>query len=391
MAEFEFLKMLKGNVIDTISETLLDPNAQNQILIFKTQLTEKAKQLVFLNHQTNMIKGKNSSYLDNLNMIVGATANYGNNQIEINAQAKQEAIIKEIFLLIHNILDFLSKGQTATKTYAIYYNTDDQREKGEFIRREVSSKTLYNSSALTVLSSGIVLKRSSLSELFGKLNTLEQQFGSFSIHSTSGVYQKLVEEAIKEMITIFDEMDKEIQWLRGEAKKQHLGEDRWKRYMYLRDLKNWNEKGQEIYKKYMLKSQYGSLRRASFSRGHIGEAYERYLQHGGTDYGSLFKESLGNLPWYAGGDIDDIQVKTLFTNTSQSGKEYDPQVQIASMQSILGLTYELILLLNPNTEEINQNLENQINNDFNQAQIDKKLYIYNEKVAQRLIKEGLKT
>ena len=187
MAEFEFLKEIKDDVISTIGDTLLDPKAQDQIQNFRNQLTAKSKQLIYLNRQTNMVKGKNKAYLDALNMTLGETANYGNNQMEINAQAKQEALIKEIFLLIHNILDFLSKGETATKTYVIYYNTDDQREQGTFIRREVSSETLYNSSAISITSSGIVLKRSSLSKLFGELNSLENQKGMFSIHSTAGV------------------------------------------------------------------------------------------------------------------------------------------------------------------------------------------------------------
>ena len=405
-AEFEFLGALSDDIIELIKQRMLDPAAQNQIGRFRTALTQKANELRILNSQTHLIRGKQASYIDALNSKMGDYSRYGQVTIESNAEAQQKKIIKELFLLIHKILDYLSSGATATTEYAIYYNTDDQRESGTFIRRVVSSKTLYESDAFVVTEAGVMLPRNKLKDLFGKLDTLEHQFGQFSVHSTSGAYSELAKQAIEAMADLFHEMDKEVEYLTDTMKREHLGQKKWEQYLYYRNMANWGSRAQATYNKYMLNSQYGELRRAAYNRGHIGEAYERYLQTGGTDWAALFSESTGNLPWYAGGDVGSTQVKTLFTSTAtrkkgESDEEYakraartsNPSVQVASIESILGLTNELLILLNMRAtgkNDMKARIKEQITKDFKEEQIEHKAQRVADSFADRKILELLK-
>ena len=390
MAQFQFLGDLPDEIIDSIREKIIDPHAQNQIGRFRTALTKKAQELNALNRRTGFIRKKQAEYMDMLNNTLTMTGQYGNIIIEQNALAQQRKVIQELFYLIHNILDYLSSNKTATTEYAIYYNTDDQRETGTFIRREVSAKTLYGADVLTVTPGGIMLPRSALSKLFGKLNKLENQVGNFQVYSTSSeAYTRLAQEAINAITDLFHSMDSELGELSDTAKKEHLGEERWQRYLYYRKISNWGSEAQKLYNRYMMTSQYGNLRKAPYSRGHIGEAFERYLQEGGTDWTQKFKASLGRLPWYAGGDIGTTQVKTLFTSTAINENQYtDPSVQVASMTSILALTNELLIFLNMRASgknDIKKLIKQQIENDLIQENVEEKLQKVLDSNAERKI------
>lgn len=72
------------------------------------------------------------------------------------------------------------------------------------------------------------------------------------------------------------------------------------------------------------------------NRGHIFESYIRQLTEGGS-YASSLAGSFGSKPWWAGGDVGDIQVKSMFGNVQQ--------VQVASIQSIIKLASQLLELL----------------------------------------------
>lgn len=401
MPHLQFLGVLQDDIIESIKQKMIDPKAQNQIGRFRTALTRKANELRLLNERNRLIVAKQSQYLSMMNDILGPSSDYGMVTISQNAEAQQKKVIKDLFLLIHKILDYLSDGQTATTEYAIYYNTDDQRETGTFIRREVSAKTLYESDAITVTSSGIMLPRNKLSQLFGSLKSLESQIGKFSVHTTSGAYQKLAEQAIEAMAKLFHEMDDALQGYTEEMKKEHLGQEKWNQYLYYRNMENWGSRAQATYNRYMLTSQYGELRRAAYNRGHIGEAYERYLQTGGTDWGRLFMESTDNLPWYAGGDVGTTQVKTLFTNSvtrrsNESMEDFvkrqqyatNPSVQVASMESILGLTNELLLLLNTRVtgnNDIKKKIKAQIEREFEQNPVNEKMKKTTDALVERKV------
>ena len=94
-----------------------------------------------------------------------------------------------------------------------------------------------------------------------------------------------------------------------------------------------------------------NLRFMAYNRGHIAEAFERYIVQAGNqslepkdeniiDY---LNKSVENLPWFAGSDITETktQVKALFN----SDRAY---VQIASANTLCELGVELAnLFLNP--------------------------------------------
>lgn len=399
MAQFQFLGDLPDEIIDAIREKMVDPHAQNQIGRFRTALTKKAQELIALNRRTSFIRQKQAEYLDMLNNTLTMTGQYGNITIEQNALAQQRKVIQELFHLIHTILDYLSSNQTATTEYAIYYNTDDQRETGTFIRREVSAKTLYGADVLTVTPAGVMLPRSSLAKLFGKLDKLENQVGDFQVFSTnSEAYSRLAQEAINAMADLFHAMDNELEGLSESAKKEHLGKEKWQQYLYYRNIANWGSEAQRLYNRYMMTDKYGSLRKAAYNRGHIGEAFERYLQEGGTDWTQKFKASLGRLPWYAGGDVGSTQVKTLFTSTSVKNNQHtDPSVQVASMTSILALTNELLVLLNMRASGkndikklIKQQIENDLQSEKVEEQLENVMYASAERKALQLFKDTMK-
>lgn len=401
MPSLQFLGALQDDIIESIKQKMIDPKAQNQIGRFRTALTQKANELRLLNERNRFIATKQSQYLSMMNDILGPSSDYGAVTISQNAEAQQKKVIKDLFLLIHKILDYLSSGQTATTEYVIYYNTDDQRETGTFIRREVSAKKLYKSDAITVTPSGIILPRNKLSQLFGSLKSLEAQTGKFSVHSTSGAYQKLADQAIEAMTKIFYEMDNALEGYTEKMKKEHLGRKKWEQYLYYRNIAKWGSRAQATYNRYMLTSQYGELSRAAYNRGHIGEAYENYLQTGRTDWGALFQESTNNTPWYAKGDVNTTQVKTLFTNSivrraNESMEDFvkrqqrasNPSVQIASMESILGLTNELLLLLNmraTGNNYIKQKIKMQIDTEFEQNRVEEKMKKTVDALAERKV------
>lgn len=409
MANFPFLGVLSDEVVQLIKETMLDPGAQATLNTFRTQLVQKANELRVLNQRTDFIQSKHGQYMSTLNDALGDTSNYSAVTIQQNAQVQQKKIIKELFMLIHKILDYLSQGKTETREYVFDYNTDDQKDKGEFIHRKISAQELYASEALTITPGGIVIPRSKLAALFGSLSSVEHQIGQYDIISTNNdtAYQEIAKAAIQAMADLFHQLDAEYKERGIKASKKHLGEKEWERYKYYRSMANWDSEAQKVYERYMLNSQYGNLQQAAYNRGHIAEAYERYLQQSGTDWAKIFEESTGNLPWYAGGDVGSTQVKSLFTSTTvrrkgesdqsyarRAGKSGNPSVRIASMDSILGLTNELLILLHaraPSDNDIKQRVIKMVSQDLEKYNVDQKLQEVENRLAERRIAELFKT
>jgi hypothetical protein len=92
----------------------------------------------------------------------------------------------------------------------------------------------------------------------------------------------------------------------------------------------------------------------AINRGHIAEAYERYIQDSdpfkepNIDSDRLMgylQESLGNDPWYARGDVNvgakRIQVKSYFDNQDR---------QLASLYSIINLATSLSTIVRQGLE-----------------------------------------
>jgi hypothetical protein len=81
------------------------------------------------------------------------------------------------------------------------------------------------------------------------------------------------------MVARFHEMDNELSGIGMEATESHLGERKWERYKFLRDIAIWGEQASALYERYMLHDVKNvDMRRASYNRGHIVEAYERFLK-----------------------------------------------------------------------------------------------------------------
>lgn len=396
MAQFELLGALEQSILETVKDTLLDPQKREKVRAYRKKLETKIHELRMIEERAKLIGDKQKAYLSTINTLLGPSSNYGTVTVENDAKAQMKKKVTELFTLLHTILDFLSQGKTATTEYAIYYNTEAQAEAGQgaFVRAQVKSKDLYaHPEVFTVTPGGVYLQKSQLLKLFKALENAKKI--TYTNHSTDNeAYRKIAEEAMKAMVEIFHSLDAELQQTYETVSKEHVGEEEWKKYQYLKSMATWeskaNSEAMAVYRRYTMQGEaYGSLRQASFNRGHIGEAYERYLQGGGTDYAQLFKDSQGNLPWFAGGDVGTTQVKTLFSDKlGQRNNESDadfkkrqaynknPAVRVASMDSILGLAVEILTLLYAQSvrdNDIKRSLKEKINNQFKEQQLDSKI------------------
>jgi hypothetical protein len=99
----------------------------------------------------------------------------------------------------------------------------------------------------------------------------------YTTHSRG--YQEIANAAIERMVARFHEMDNELSGIGVEATESHLGGKRWERYKFLRDIATWGEQASALYERYMLHNiKNVDMRKASYNRGHIVEAYERFLK-----------------------------------------------------------------------------------------------------------------
>lgn len=286
-------------------------------------------------------------------------------QLDVAEQTFEMAIIN-LYSLEHEIVDFLTNGLSATTQYAIYYDASSipglqGDATGEFFRGEISPQEIKQ--FFNVTSSGeIQLRRSKA--LIDKLqqNFKEDNTGTTKKYSTEGVWERLTLAILGNLQQQLYDWMEQLQVTNSIALKEHLGRKRYRTYDTLNKLfgfKNFDERIKyasstlaQVYKKYMLlwNQNYSgfNMQSLAYSRGHIGEAFERYLVHAGSqtleptdeDIITYLNESVNNLPWFAGGDVGHTQVKTLFGDNSQ--------VQIASAYTICELANELAnLFLNP--------------------------------------------
>lgn len=286
-------------------------------------------------------------------------------QLQTAEETFQTAIIN-LYTLEHEIIDFLTSGLSATTTYAIYYDAShipgmEGDASGEFFRGEISPEELKE--FFNITENGTIQLRRSKS-LIDKLqkNFQSDNKGTTKKYSTQDIWQKLTMAILGNLQQhLYDWMDK-LKNLNQIAFKEHLGRKRYAPYVTLNQLfgfKNFEMKEQyaastlaQVYKKYMLtwNQDYAgfSLRGLAYNRGHIAEAFERYLVHAGSqsleptddDIIRYLNESVNDLPWFAGGDVGSTQVKALFGDIAT--------VQIASANTICSLANELAsLFLNP--------------------------------------------
>ena len=92
----------------------------------------------------------------------------------------------------------------------------------------------------------------------------------------------------------------------------------------------------------MFNNKRSELPKSALNRGHFVEAYERVRQSRTATgvpqigYYQALKDSLGDDPWYIGGDVNQTQVKSFFDNNDR---------RIASFDSIIKLGKTLVQLV----------------------------------------------
>lgn len=345
----QFLKLIQPNILQTIIKNLYNPQFQKNLDKFGQQLQNYLSELSQLKFIFNQNQKQNLMFMRQTQASL-STISY-NLQQQAQAQEKLNDLIKKIFLLEHQILDLLSEGQTATTSYRIYYN------EGTVIKEfNISAEELYKNGGLTASPNGIKLYLSSIEKLIrnnhGTVETIDLQ-----------KWEQLAEIAINKLQNIFDYLRKEYYKVAKEYRKEHLGKERYDRFVRLRTIfekthKNYEQDIKNLKARLTVQvakdsngnivNNYVSLKGLMINRGHIGEAYARWeeslAKSNEINLSSLLEESMGNLPWFAGGDVGSIQVKT-FLNDKEIKSNWTPQVQIANIASIVNLGNEIYILI----------------------------------------------
>lgn len=300
--------------------------------------------------------------------LLNSYSNFSNEtQLQLEEVSFETAIIN-LYTIEHEIVDYLTGGLSETNKYAIYYNVNYDTSikgcediKGEFFRGEISPEEIK--AFFNVTKDGTIqLRRSS-----GIIERLQKDFKADNsgltkkYQTAGGLWEKLTKAILGNLQSHLLSWQEQLQELGLQASREHLGEENWNKYTRLNALFGTDKAGMQyssatltqVYRKYMLmwdeKYTGFNMQFMAYNRGHIAEAFERYIvQAGGQsleptdeDIINYLNESVGDLPWFAGGDVGKTQVKSLF-NSDRA------QVQIASASTLCELGVELAnLFLNP--------------------------------------------
>lgn len=369
----ELTTMLTGfsdELLQTVIDRLQDSGLSDKLEQYEKRLAEaiaKVQQTIASAKSRGMSEEAQASFgnLFDAGGLMRSYSSFSNDMLTEHSQdAFQNAVIA-LYTLEHEIVDFLTNDKSKTDKYAIYYNVNYDTSiegceniKGEFFRGEISPEDIKE--FFNVTKNGIIqLKRSSgIIERLQK-NFKEDNSGLTKKYQTMGdLWEKLTKAVLGNLMQYFRQWHQDLQNLGETASEDHLGKERWEEYQRLKKLfgidnrrKVGSNELMQLYRKYMLlwDEQYAgfSMRRMAYNRGHIAEAFERYLvelkksQSLEPDDESIrryLNESVGNLPWFAGGDVGRTQVKALFSSDRAS-------VQISSATTLCELGAELANLL----------------------------------------------
>lgn len=383
-----FSKDLLQTVIDHLENA--STKDREQLGTYQVKLTQAIANVRKTIHSSQLQAKSQKSQNPFLQLFdAGITRAYGqvsNDMLtEYSHEAFQKAVI-DLYTLEHEIVDFLTKGKSKTNKYAIYYNVNYDTSikgcedvKGEFFRGVITPKQVKEFFNVTE-EGDIQLKRSS-----GIIEKLQEQFkednsGLTKKYQTEDVWEKLTNAVLGNLMQYFRTWQQRLNDLGIRATEEHLGEKRWNEYQKLRELfgatsqtKTSTINLMQVYKKYMLvwDEKYAgfNMRRMAYNRGHLAEAFERYLvelknqplnfEPNDENIRNYLNQSVDNLPWFAGGDVGSTQVKALFSSDRAS-------VQISSATTLCELGVELANLLRQPNEWIAQA-------QAAQAKIDEKL------------------
>ena len=261
-------------------------------------------------------------------------------QYNAKTNATAQLIIKNIFQLEHQILDEMTQGATRTTEYVIYYTGKSQNEINRGI---IKAKDLYASNALSVDREGNVILKQTVTQL--------KKFQQINISNIANIPE--YQEIAKIITAYLTSISEQYQNILNTARETHLGFNRDRMHDALRQVNSEGESVENymrnVYARYINAVDQGMVNikiSGLLNRGHLVEAYERLLrlkteqnadQPFQTTYLALLQESLGNDPWYIGGDVGSAQVKSFLDNAYSR--------QVASLNSILELGRRLIQLV----------------------------------------------
>lgn len=355
-----FFEQLKPVVITAIVKSLCDPNNITQLNNFRSQLTDITSILVKnMPVNNNYISGRfNRSMFNALrnNESLSAVADAAK-RTKRNRVAFEDAL-KRLFVLEHQIMDFLSREATKTADYEVYFTTDATSAK--VLHKTISAEELYEQDIFGRTKKGAISNLSISRNLIQNLGGTVEEIDT----SEKSQWYQLAVEAIKDM-------QDQLKQLEALAHKIHLGDERYTRLQDLRKLLGGTfDKSPESYdneataklldfyvKMTTLKvessiridargNKYTTNIRPSTNRGHIVEALTR-LRHGvASSVGEAFRQSLGSDIWWAQGDVGQTQVKSMLGTSSS--------VRIASLSSIFELAGYLLDVLNGRNATMNQ-------------------------------------
>lgn len=344
MAGLDILGMLGPEIMENMIQSIQEQDTpkMQKLQVCRTTLVNLTTQLTQLNTRQTLFNNKYANYFASMSDMLSTEAaqaigNLQQQSVAATQNAELEQIMVQLLQVEHEIMELLDPN-TATHTYAIYYDIDGA-DGGTLSRGEIKAEDLYNSGALKLTGEKISLSRSDALQAINQYGTSTH----FTKDSDGGKkYGEIAKQAIQDMHDVLDRLEREYGQVQQDMRRQHLGAQMWHRYCKLQNLFKYESNVRSLYDRYTLSAVRGwSLRGMDYNRGQLVEAFERWFQGDAGSNAKLLEESSDNLPWFAGGDVNDVQVKALFSSTSQ----YEAQVKVASVSSILALANELVQLL----------------------------------------------
>lgn len=400
---FNIIKTISPEIATEIRKSLNNPAYVAQLQQYRDELGSLVKTIQLRSKNQQVVDQK---YLNYLNEVSGIAQAAG---VDVNAwstiqrtrrnnQQELRLLLGKLFVLEHQIMSFLTNHMSDTVNYSIYYTSDFKT--GEIARITMSAEQLYeflDKTGWNVHKNNIRLSYDQIQKMIADI-PLETETVDFS-----KVARAVIESAKTELASY----QKELAELEDISAKEHLGKERWKRYNALRRNVGNATQADLLYTKYTsgvvsaammaeiqntthYTSAESALRSVSgqslgVNRGHLAEAVERLIQNPDLDVSTAVAESLGNLPWYYGGDVNVTQVKGIFDKRAY--------VQLSSLSSIVELAAELMIMLtNPNVwaQQVEAVLTNQILNQAASQGADANLDAFIEYFGKEKVKEILR-
>lgn len=263
-----------------------------------------------------------------------------------NAEKEIQSVILATFKLEHKMLDKLTKNETATAEYAIYFYGGDQDK--EIKRGSISAEDLYDSNFITVNKKGAVMLKRDIIKAEGVL-----QYAEDTNSTLDESMREDLEKIIQEAYSFFADIQAQYDNLSATASKLHLYDRLDSEYDAAKSAaEDANRVIQEriaALTNWMFNNQYTKIPNSAMNRGHFVEAYERVRQSRNANgipqisYYQALKDSFNDDPWYISGDVNQTQVKSFFEKNDR---------RIASFDSIIKLGQTLIALTTTRREAL---------------------------------------